>query len=215
MKLSTIEARDIPEAWFLVLRAILNDGYVYKIERGSFEGARRQELDFVTIRIQNPGLRPLVPLVPAGVPAPTSDSFLDDYIPYLMADSKKKDEAYTYGTYLASQIPKVIDMLRKDGFDTNQACMTVGDQNSIDLIDPPCLKLIDCRVRYGALHFIVYFRSWDAYSGFPTNIGGLQLVKEYMSSELNVNDGELIACSKGLHLYDFQWDVARQACGIA
>ena len=81
--------------------------------------------------------------------------------------------------------------------------------SDIRLDDPPCLRLIDTRVRYGKLHFILYFRSWDLWGGFPSNLGGLQLVKEYMAQEIGVEDGEIIAVSKGLHLYDYSWDLAK------
>jgi thymidylate synthase len=69
-------------------------------------------------------------------------------------------------------------------------------------------------MRYGKLHFIVYFRSWDLWAAFPTNLGGLQLMKEFMASEIGCEDGEIIAASKGLHLYDHTWDFARQVCRL-
>ncbi|MFH1281489.1 MAG: thymidylate synthase, partial [Candidatus Omnitrophota bacterium] len=80
--------------------------------------------------------------------------------------------------------------------------------SDIKLIDPPCLRLIDTRLRYGKLHFVLYFRSWDLWGGFPSNLGGLQLVKQYMAEEIGVQDGEIIAVSKGLHLYDYAWELA-------
>lgn len=81
--------------------------------------------------------------------------------------------------------------------------------SDIKLNDPPCLRLIDTRVRYGKLHFILYFRSWDLWGGFPSNLGGLELVKQYMAQEIGVEDGEIIAASKGLHLYEYSWDLAK------
>jgi len=30
-----------------------------------------------------------------------------------------------------------------------------------------------------------------------------------MSSEIGVDDGEIIAMSKGLHLYEYSWELAR------
>ncbi|MFH1075610.1 MAG: thymidylate synthase, partial [Pseudomonadota bacterium] len=96
-----------------------------------------------------------------------------------------------------------------DGFGTNQAYMTVGNPEAITLSDPPCLRGIDTRIRYGKLHFILYFRSWDLWNGFPANLGAIQILKEYMASEIGVEDGEIIASSKGLHLYDYVWELAR------
>jgi len=120
----------------------------------------------------------------------------------------------TYGQYLEPQIAEIINIYKKDGFNTNQAYMTVGDDMSIYLNDPPCLRGIDTRIRDGKLHFIVYFRSWDLFGGFPANLGAIQLLKEYMSEEIGVEDGEIIASSKGLHLYDYSWDIAKlRVCG--
>ena len=75
--------------------------------------------------------------------------------------------------------------------------------------DPPCLRMIDTRVREGKLNFIVYFRSWDLWAGFPSNLAAIQLLKEYMAGEIGVKDGELVAMSKGLHLYEYAWELAK------
>jgi thymidylate synthase len=209
VNISIIDTRDLAEAWFLCLRKTLTEGYEYKIDRGSYAGQRRKELDFVIVQVRNPGTRPLVPTVPQGVPPPTSMEYVESYLPYLMTAHKGEGEQYTYGQYLEKQIPKVIEMYKEDGFNTNQAYMAVGDDQSINLPDPPCLRGIDTRIREGRLHFIVYFRSWDLWAGFPSNLAAIQLLKEYMASEIGVDDGELIASSKGLHLYEYAWELAR------
>jgi len=100
-------------------------------------------------------------------------------------------------------------MYKEDGYNTNQAFMAVGDSHSIFLSDPPCLRGIDTRIRDNTLHFFVYFRSWDLWAGFPSNLAAIQLLKEYIASEIGVDDGELIAISKGLHLYQYSWELAR------
>jgi thymidylate synthase len=209
VKISVIEARDLSEAWFLCLNKTLDEGREYKIDRGSYAGQRRKELDLAVVQIIYPGTRPLVPDVPQGVPPPSTMEYVEDYLPYLMASHKKEGEQYTYGQYLEKQIAKVIRMYREDGYNTNQAYMAVGDENSIDLSDPPCLRMIDTRIRDGRLNFIVYFRSWDLWAGFPSNMAAIQLLKEYMASEIGVEDGELAAMSKGLHLYEYSWELAR------
>jgi thymidylate synthase len=42
----------------------------------------------------------------------------------------------------------------------------------------------------------------------------MQLLKEYVASEIGVEDGELIALSKGLHLYDYTWELAKVAARV-
>jgi thymidylate synthase len=214
VKISLIEARDLSEAWFLCLRQTVNEGYEYKIERGSYAGQYRKELDFVVVQVKKPGLRPLTPTVPPGVPPPTSMEYVESYLPYLMTAHKAEAEQYTYGQYLEKQINEVIQMYKEDGYNTNQAYMAVGDKKTISLSDPPCLRGIDTRIRDDKLHFMVYFRSWDLWAGFPSNLAAIQLLKEYMTSEIGVDDGELIAMSKGLHLYEYSWELARTAAGM-
>lgn len=214
MKISVIEARDLSEAWFLCLRKILAEGYAYKIERGSYADQRRKELDFVVIQVRNPGTRPLIPDVPQGVPPPSTMDYVESYLPYLMTAHKAEGEQYTYGQYLEKQIAEVIKMYKEDGYNTNQAFMAVGDSQSIFLSDPPCLRAIDTRIRDNRLNFVVYFRSWDLWAGFPSNLAAIQLLKEYMAGEIGVDDGEIIAMSKGLHLYEYSWELARIAAGV-
>ncbi len=214
MNISVIDARDLSEAWFLCLCKTLTEGCQYKIERGSYSGQRRQELDFVVVHIRHPGTRPLIPDVPQGVPPPTSMDYIESYLPYLMTAHKAEGEQYTYGQYLEKQIAEVIRMYKDDGYNTNQAFMAVGNEQSISLSDPPCLRAIDTRILDNKLNFIVYFRSWDLWAGFPSNLAAIQLMKEYMAGEIGVDDGELIAMSKGLHLYGYSWELARAAAGM-
>jgi thymidylate synthase len=209
VNISVIGARDLSEAWFLCLRKTLTEGHEYKIDRGSYAGQHRKELDFVVVQVRNPGTRPLTPSTPQGVPPPTSMEYVESYLPYLMTAHKGEGEQYTYGQYLEKQIPQVIRMYKEDGYNTNQAFMAVGDDQSISLTDPPCLRAIDTRIRDNKLHFIVYFRSWDLWAGFPSNLAAIQLLKEYMAGEIGVDDGELIASSKGMHLYEYAWELAR------
>jgi len=211
MNITTIQARDIPDAWFQCVYEIIDKGHRYQIDRGSFQGQERLEFDYITVQIKYPGTRPLIPDIPEAlcIPNPVADGYIESYLPYLMTAEKQPNEDYTYGEYLEPQIAEVIRMYRNDGHGTNQAYMTVGDPKALLLNDPPCLRGIDTRIRYGKLHFMVYFRSWDLWNGFPANLGAIQMLKEYMAQEIGVEDGEIIASSKGLHLYDYIWELAR------
>jgi len=211
LKMVFIEARDLPDAWFQSVYKLLDEGHEYTIDRGSYAGQKRLEFDYITIRIRFPGTRPLIPDIPPslGIPNPVADGYIEEYLPYLMTAHKEPGEEYTYGQYIEPQLEEVISMYKRDGFGTNQAYMTVGEPGTIHFEDPPCLRGIDTRIRYGKLHFMIYFRSWDLWNGFPANLGGLQLLKEYMAGQIGVEDGEIIAASKGLHLYDYAWELAK------
>jgi len=109
-----------------------------------------------------------------------------------------------------NQISEVVRLFAEKGEGTNQATMEIAMPWDILLQDPPCMRLIDCRVRYDKLHLFVYFRSWDLYSGFPANLGAIELLKQYMVEMIkcrpgsrlpNIGNGQIIAFSKGLHIY--------------
>jgi thymidylate synthase len=233
-----IAARDLPDAWFQCVYEIMDKGHEYVIDHGSYQGQRRLEFDYVTVHIKYPGVRPLIPDIPAslGIPNPVAEGYVEAYLPYLMTPDKQPNEDYTYGERLAgwsyltpvdgqgveddvsgrrverravNQIEEVIKMYKTKGYGTNQAAMTVSVPSDIVLGDPPCLRHIDTRIQDRKLHFMVYFRSWDLWNGFPANLGGIQLLKEYMAGEIGVEDGEIIAASKGLHLYDYVWELAQ------
>ena len=237
LNLVFIEARDLPDAWFQCVYEIIDKGHEYVIDHGSYKGQKRLEFDYITVHIKYPGVRPLIPDIPAslGIPNPVAEGYVEEYLPYLMTPDKQPNEDYTYGERIAgwshlvmnhgdnpvggprenvekrvvNQIEEVISMYSTKGYGTNQAVMSVSTPSDILLEDPPCLRQIDTRIRDGKLHFVVYFRSWDLWNGFPANLGGLQLLKEYMASEIGVDDGEIIASSKGLHLYDYVWELAQ------
>lgn len=111
-----------------------------------------------------------------------------------------------------NQIEWVIDTYKKFGHRNNQMVLQVAEPSDIVLKDPPCLRHIDTRIQDDALHFIVYFRSWDLWNGLPANLAAVQTLKEYMAGEIGVKDGEMIVESKGLHLYGYAEDLAKLRC---
>jgi thymidylate synthase len=224
LRKDVVKAFDLQDAWRRCLDLVLDHGYEYTIQRGSFADKKRKELDFVDIQIERPYIEPIIPEIPSYldgiVPPPTSMEYVNNYLAYIITPHKQ-DEDYTYGERLTgqkyrdkeiNQINEVIEIY-KASTETNQATMEIGMPTDIMLKDPPCMRIIDTRVRYGKLHFITYFRSWDLWGGFPSNLAVLQMLKEYMSRQIGVEDGEIIALSKGLHLYDYSWEWAEYMTG--
>jgi thymidylate synthase len=112
-------------------------------------------------------------------------------------------------TSFLNQMELLIWTYKNKGFRNNQMVLQVAHPSDMVLQDPPCLRHIDTRIQDGKLHFFPYFRSWDLWGGFPANLGALQLMKEYIAMEIGVEDGEIIASSKGLHLYKHVFDIAK------
>ncbi len=111
--------------------------------------------------------------------------------------------------WCVNQIDLLIWTYKTKGPRNNQMVLQVAHPTDMLLKDPPCLRLIDTRLQSGKLHFFPYFRSWDLWGGFPANLAGIQLLKEYVKDEIGVEDGEIIATSKGLHIYDYTFDLAK------
>jgi thymidylate synthase len=221
-----IKARDLPDAWFQAVEAVQRDGRKWTVAHGSYEGQKRWELDHVTLHITHPGTRPLVPEMPphlAHVPPPTTMEFVEEYLPYLMtAAPLKPNEQYTYGERVAPQLEAIIGRYQRNGHGSNQECIAVARPDDIGLDDPPCLRQIDTRIvapdglhegEEPALHFFIYFRSWDLWGGFPPNLAAVRLMQEYMASMIGVEAGEMVCTSKGLHIYDHLWDIAQLRTG--
>ena len=247
-----IEATSLPDAWFQTVYKCIETGRDFIIDRGSYEGMKRLEFDYITVHIKYPGARPLLPQIPAqyNLPNPVAEDYLDDYLPYLMTGELKPGESYTYGQRICkypvaeayydysskknmdiviqeqevweneriivrengrlyvNQIELLIWTYKNKGQRNNQMVLQIAHPADMILKDPPCLRAIDTRIQDGKLYFIIYFRSWDLWGGFPANLAGIQQMKEYIASEIGVEDGEMIVSSKGLHLYNYVWELA-------
>jgi len=202
-----VVCRSIDQAHFNFIRELFQRGRTYVNLRGSYEGHQRLEFGFINLHLTHPG-EDTVPILPQGVPAMSTLEGNEKYfLDKLMNPDPEPNEQYTYGRFIAPQLPKIVKMLR-DTPDTNQAVICIGNEHSVDQEHPPCLRLIDFRVQGDRLHMFVYFRSWDLWGGLPENLGGLRHLQEYVATEIDRDAGELLAASKGLHLYDMAWPVA-------
>lgn len=203
-----VKGNRIEDVWRDLLWLTVRKGHDFVVEGGSYIGQIRKQLDRVCFYIKTPGKRPLAPLMTGGRQAPTSDEKVEMYFAnYLMDTELAENEQYKYATYIVPQLPDVIKLLIDSRGNTNQACISVGDANSTKLPDPPCLRVMSFKVVRGKLNCSVFFRSWDLFAGLPENIGGFQLIKEYVLSflidaGLKVEDGAIIGYSDGLHIYE-------------
>lgn len=200
------EFRTIGEAWLCANQECMAFGREYAIERGSFVGQKRKQLDFLAFIITKPWERPLA--VEFGGQAISDDESIYRYFEdYLINSSLAADEQYTYGNRLRLQGEPVARMLRETP-NTNQATAEIAKPSDINLSDPPCLRVISWKAIDGKLRLTSFWRSWDLYAALPTNLGGLQLLNEFMAEWANVKPGPLVCVSDGAHIYDHSWGVA-------
>jgi thymidylate synthase len=202
---SFICARDISDAWYKSVRYILENGYTYTIDRGSFEGHERKQLASFALEILHPESRPLS-IEHNGLVISTSEAIIK-YFGYLTNPEMHENEAYTYGNRISKWLSTIAEMLI-DTPGTNQATIEVGRPSDVTLNDPPCLRTISWKViENKKLQISVFFRSWDCVNGLPFNLGGLQLLNELVAGSAGLKPGPMVAYSDGIHVYDMSYGV--------
>ena len=230
-----VEARDLQEAYFLLIKECYEKGVKYEITEGSNKGGYRLELPFAAGYIHFPHTRPLAPIMPEGIPPTTTDEKIQEYfINYLMDPNLFPNEEYRYSTWINKPIPTkaehdyvvqryisplewCIRHFKEKGYGNNHCYITIGKPATIFNYDvpykneserktSPCLRGIDLKIKEGKMILGVVFRSWDLYAGFPENMGGFTLLNEYVANELGIEPGPLTFSSQGLHCYDYQID---------
>jgi thymidylate synthase len=195
----------ISDMWRDAMWKCVRHGEDFMVKGGSYVGQIRKQLPIFCGVIASPWKRPLAPLMPPGFPPPSTEEKIEAYFErYIMSDRLEENEQYTYGTFIVGQLDEIIDKLNKAKGNTNQACMTIGAPEVVFLPDPPCLREVSFKVVNNELQMSVFFRSWDLVAGMPENLGGLQLLKEYVLDQLDFpcSDGPMICYSDGLHIYD-------------
>ena len=218
MPITIIEARDIPDAWFQCIDRVLDTGFKYHIQHGSYVGQTRLEFDWITVKINHPYSEPwdtMLPDIPQAlcIPNPVATGYIEQYLPYLMTDHREPGEQYTYGSRIYAQIPYWTEVFRKTP-NTNQAVLQVAHPDDFKLDDPPCLRHIDMRLKAGELIYYPYFRSWDLWGGFPANLAAIAVLQNNMAESIGngCKAGPIIASSKGLHIYGYVEELAKLRC---
>jgi thymidylate synthase len=225
-----LQAKTISDAWFQLIYNIFDHSYTQKIQRGSFEKEQyRLQYPGIAVYIEHP-YEDMIPVIPQAlnIPSPTTMEYIEDYFAnYIMDPALGENETYKYSSRIQHPMPKggtqlerVIQVLKETPL-TNQAIVEIGSPDDHDVcigndgkLDPPCLRLIDFKVMPGNNNELVlsvscYFRSWDLWAGFPTNLGGLELLKNYVAAEANLKNGPMYVYSAGAHIYGYQEDIAR------
>jgi thymidylate synthase len=233
-----LKAKTISDAWFQLIYNIFDSSYTQEIQHGSFEREQyRLQYPGIAVFIEHPA-EDMVPQIPPalGIPSPTTMEYIEDYfVNYLMNPELAENETYTYASRIHHPMPKggtqldrVSKLLNETPL-TNQAVVEIGSPDDRDVcygsdgkLDPPCLRLLDFKAlpvasgdspgREGdglKLSVTAYFRSWDLWAGFPTNLGGIQLLKKLVAEEAGLLDGPMYAYSAGAHIYGYQEDIAR------
>lgn len=152
-----IRAKNLDDLYFKTNLTILEFGRVYKIDSGSFKGEYRVELDDAHLVIRNPTERPLAPILPYGVPVPTTEKDIEEYFQKdIMNGSLEPNQHYKYSSWIVgipesqdiqhlgiprgtrlNQLEWCLNHFINDGYGTNHCAITIGCAEALQRYDWP------------------------------------------------------------------------------
>lgn len=202
------------EGWLDILKNIMAFGKV----KGSQYGERQKELvDLITI-IENEDLnKPYLPDYLA-----LTERQINDYIPTITTAKKTEWSKYTYGQRLreyngVDQIQDIIDLIAKTPYSRRAVASTWNVELDHASDNPPCLDLVQVLVQNKKLYLTVYIRSNDMFLAWPENAFGILALQNLIveeanrkNSELNLEKGSVIIISASAHIYERNWEEAKQ-----
>lgn len=108
-----------------------------------------------------------------------------------------------YGPRIRHQLPRVVDLLRRDE-DTRQAVLTIwnGQEHAAPSRDVPCTLNLQFVLRDGELSVRAVMRSSDIYLGAPYDWWMFSRLGVSVASALDVKLGSFTLTTGSLHLYE-------------
>ncbi len=202
-----VRGERIVEVWVNLLAAILAFG---RRDLTAYTVQQRELLDVVaTIQNEDPDEFYL----PAW--APLTHDQLDAYYPQLLTSSRPENIAYTYGERLfdfngRDQVAAMVNALRATRYSRRAVAGLWDPARDAQSVDPPCLNLVQARVRDGKLYLTAYFRSHDIFRAWLMNAFGLRKLQAEIAQRVgDCMIGDLVIVSQSAHIYADSWDAAR------
>ena len=207
-----LRIRTIAEAWPKIIKRIIELGDIQEV---IVDGEYIDTLEYpepIMVRIGDP----LNDMIPKG--SGWSKQTLDIYANQLI-DANQRGFVYTYGQRLRNykgidQIGYIIRRLRQDPTSRQALAITWKPEEDPTNEYPPCLQIIDVKLRKNKLHMSVYFRSNDMWSAWPQNAYALASTLRYLSRIIGVETGTLTMVSNAAHVYDYDWKAACELVGL-
>ena len=144
--------------------------------------------------------------------------FIDYYVPGRF-QSESDDQVLVRGGYGdrlrvwrgLNQIDNVIKVLT-DSRTSRRAVIQLFDASDIvqRFASIPCTCTLQFLARGERLHMFVSMRSNDAFIGLPHDVFAFTMLQEMVARSLGMDVGEYKHCAGSLHLYERDFDAARQ-----
>jgi len=198
----TVRGKTLPEAYHNALEA-LSESHE---ELPCPDYNTRQKEASMTFIVEEPLSEPMISKMFIGDPRSLEQyrqEMLDGILDFEV-DLGKWD--YTYHQRMESQIPGVIDELRRSP-ESRRAVITTRVQSEIASESPACMQHLQYFIRDGALHCKILFRSNDATKAAFMNAFALIMLQKRIADELGVPVGTYTHRANSFHVYERDYDM--------
>ena len=202
-----VRGERIVEVWVHLLAAVLAFG---RRDLTAYTVQQRELLDVVaTIENEDPEDFHLPDWLPL------KRDQLEAYYPQLLTRNRPEHIAYTYGERLfdfngRDQVSAIVDALRETRYSRRAVAGLWDPARDAGSADPPCLNLIQARIRDGKLYLTAYFRSHDIFRAWLMNAFGLRKLQAEIARRVgDCMIGDLVIVSQSAHIYADSWQTAR------
>ena len=203
-----IRGKNISEVWERAVRWCLEKGEQVKTE----DGANTLETQNMIMEISDPLSEPTIhPKYPLGKQA--IQVYVDEVLKGTDADFvydyHSRIRKHKVGDKNVDQIAQVVDKLGQNLRSRRVAIHTWYVGRDLTEDSPPCLQYIQYLVRNDRLHCTVLFRSNDLFSAALGNAIALSTLQKQVADKLNVKMGTYAHHSVSMHIYENDWEMAK------
>lgn len=165
----------------------------------------------VVMTVTNPSIGSTRNILPEEILEYFPTSLLEKYaINVASALPEEGDWEYTYGERLSrkNQLSECINKLQEFP-ETRRATVVLRLPQDIYSDNPPCMTVIDFKIRDGGLNVFAWFRSNDALFGWPANYLEVLYVGARVSGEVDVPLKQISTMSQSMHYYKRSEDLVK------
>ena len=192
-----VNGTSLPEAYHKALEAL----HTNHEEMPCPDYNTRQKEASVTFVAENPLKEPMISKLFIGDPRSLEQyrqEMLDGILDF---EVEQGNWEYTYHQRMESQIPWVIDELRRNP-DSRRAVIIIRRESDLSSDSPACLQHIQFMIRRNTLHCKVLLRSNDATKAAFMNAFAFVMLQKRIADELGVNVGSYTHRANSFHVYE-------------
>ena len=197
MKEILVIAKSLPEAYHKALYHLDQQGDIVDCEHWD---CKQKEIS-MTINILEPLKEPMISKFFIGGQKELQQYVMEMLDGILDFEIDKGNWVYTYHDRMATQIPYVIEELKKTK-SSRRAVINIRKNSDLFIEDCPCMQQIQYFIRDNKLHCKVLFRSNDACKASFMNMFALIMLQKKIADSLDVEIGTYTHRANSFHCYE-------------